>query len=406
HRAAHHGEQLQEGLYRAHLPHPLRRDGRAAEEKSADGRAISYRLHHRARRTADFGRRGGDRRRRRLRRSRRREGRSLRQGRHRKGRRSTQVNAAMTVCEAARRLRRSFRRLLGAGASAAIAVLMVLWALPLNAQTYPDRPIRVIVPIAAGSVTDVIMRATANELTPRLGQSFVIENKGGASGIPGAQACAQAAPDGYTLCLVYHNTLSINPLLFNKLPYDPDRDFTLISNLYLLTEALFVNSSLNVSTPAELKAYAQALPGRAQLRHARAGLQSGNVFEVDEPDLECEHRRHSLPRRRADRASPPRRRIAGRQDGAGEFSRSPGHGENQAACGRRGATLDAVARDSHARRGRDRLSAVRLVGIGRSPLGAAADRGETQQRVRQALSGGQVRRLSRKAGGAPRARNA
>jgi len=69
--------------------------------------------------------------------------------------------------------------LLGAGASAAIAVLMVLWALPLNAQTYPDRPIRVIVPIAAGSVTDVIMRATANELTPRLGQSFVIENKGG-----------------------------------------------------------------------------------------------------------------------------------------------------------------------------------------------------------------------------------
>jgi len=150
--------------------------------------------------------------------------------------------------------------LLGAGASAAIAVLMVLWALPLNAQTYPDRPIRVIVPIAAGSVTDVIMRATANELTPRLGQSFVIENKGGASGIPGAQACAQAAPDGYTLCLVYHNTLSINPLLFNKLPYDPDRDFALISNLYLLTEALFVNSSLNVSTPAELKAYAQAHP--------------------------------------------------------------------------------------------------------------------------------------------------
>jgi len=137
----------------------------------------------------------------------------------------------MTVCEAARRLRRSFRRLLGAGASAAIAVL-VLWALPLNAQTYPDRPIRVIVPIAAGSVTDVIMRATANELTPRLGQSFVIENKGGASGIPGAQACAQAAPDGYTLCLVYHNTLSINPLLFNKLPYDPDRDFALISFIF------------------------------------------------------------------------------------------------------------------------------------------------------------------------------
>ena len=71
---------------------------------------------------------------------------------------------------------------------------------------------------------------TASELAPRLGQPFVIENRGGASGIPGAQACAPAAPDGYTLCLVYHNTLSINPLLFNQLPYDPERDFTLITN--------------------------------------------------------------------------------------------------------------------------------------------------------------------------------
>jgi tripartite-type tricarboxylate transporter receptor subunit TctC len=142
----------------------------------------------------------------------------------------------------------------------AIAALSAVWAFAVNAQTYPERPIRVIVPIAAGSVTDVIMRATASELAPRLGQPFVIENKGGASGIPGAQACAQAAPDGYTLCLVYHNTLSINPLLFNQLPYDPERDFTLITNLYLLVEALFVNSSLNVNTAAELKAYAQAHP--------------------------------------------------------------------------------------------------------------------------------------------------
>jgi tripartite-type tricarboxylate transporter receptor subunit TctC len=102
--------------------------------------------------------------------------------------------------------------------------------------------------------------ATASELAPRIGQSFVVENKGGASGIPGAQACAQAAPDGYTLCLVYHNTLSINPLVFNKLPYDADKDFTLITNLYLLVEALFVSSALNVNSAAELKAYAQAHP--------------------------------------------------------------------------------------------------------------------------------------------------
>ena len=85
------------------------------------------------------------------------------------------------------------------------------------AQTYPDRPIRMIVSIAAGSVTDVIMRAAAAELAPRLGQQLVIENRGGASGIPAAQQCAQASPDGYTVCVIYHSTLAFNPLLFNKL---------------------------------------------------------------------------------------------------------------------------------------------------------------------------------------------
>src|SRR4029078_1827167 len=92
----------------------------------------------------------------------------------------------------------------------------------------------------------------------RLGQSFVIENKGGASGIPAAQACPQATPAGYTLSLVYHNTLSINPLMFNKLPYDAEKDFTLITNLYLLVEALFVNSALNVGTANDIKDYCQA----------------------------------------------------------------------------------------------------------------------------------------------------
>src|SRR5215471_21004774 len=112
------------------------------------------------------------------------------------------------------------RLLPAVAASASIMILLTLWALPASAQSYPDRPIRVIVPIAAGSVTDVIMRAAANELAPRIGQQIVIENKGGASGIPAAQACATAPPDGYTLCVIYHSTLVFNPLLFDKLPYD------------------------------------------------------------------------------------------------------------------------------------------------------------------------------------------
>ena len=141
-----------------------------------------------------------------------------------------------------------------------VALATTIAAVPAGAQNYPDKPIRLIVSIAAGSVTDVIMRAAANELAPRLGQQLVIENKGGASGIPAAQACATSPPDGYTLCVIYHSTLVFNPLLFDKLPYDPDKDFDLIARLFFLIEAVAVNPSLGVNSMAELKTAAQAKP--------------------------------------------------------------------------------------------------------------------------------------------------
>ena len=139
----------------------------------------------------------------------------------------------------------------------AIVTLNVAFA---HAQTYPDKPIRLIVSIAAGSVTDVIMRAAANDISAKLGQPLVIENRGGAAGILGGQACAQSAPDGYTLCVIYHSTMSYNPVLFDKLPYNADTDFVPISRLFLLTEGLFVNAGLPAKTVAELKALAQAKP--------------------------------------------------------------------------------------------------------------------------------------------------
>jgi tripartite-type tricarboxylate transporter receptor subunit TctC len=142
-----------------------------------------------------------------------------------------------------------------------IAIALFGGAVAWPAQAYPDRPIRLIVSIAAGSVTDVIMRAAANELSTRLGQPLIIENRGGASGILGAQTCAQASPDGYTLCTIYHSTTSYNPLLFEKLPYDADTDFAPITRLFMLSEGLFVPSALGVNSVAELKALAQAKPG-------------------------------------------------------------------------------------------------------------------------------------------------
>ena len=143
---------------------------------------------------------------------------------------------------------------------ALFSLLLVGFASTVQAQTYPDRPIRLIVSIAAGSVTDVIMRKAAAELQPRIGQPLIIENCGGASGIVAAQACAQAAPDGYTLCVIYHSTMSYNPLLFDKLPYDPDRDLVPVTRLFFLNEGLFVSSALGVKSVAELKKLAIAKP--------------------------------------------------------------------------------------------------------------------------------------------------
>lgn len=149
------------------------------------------------------------------------------------------------------------------------SILFICCVSLAQAQSYPDRPIKMIVSIAAGSVTDVIMRAASMELAPLLGQQLIIENRGGASGIIAAQACAQAAPDGYTLCVIYHSTMSYNPLLFDKLPYDPNRDIVPVTRLFFLTEGLFASSALGVNSVAELKALAQAKPD--QLNYATLG---------------------------------------------------------------------------------------------------------------------------------------
>lgn len=153
---------------------------------------------------------------------------------------------------------------------------LVAFVATAQAQTYPNKPIRMIVSIAAGSVTDVIMRAAANELQTQLGQPLVIENRGGAAGILGGQSCAQAAPDGYTICVIYHSTLSFNPLIFNKLPYNADTDFVPIARLFFLIEGVFVSNALNVKSVAELKAKAQANP---------TGLNYATLGEGSYPDL-------------------------------------------------------------------------------------------------------------------------
>ena len=159
----------------------------------------------------------------------------------------------------------------GFAAAASIAAVLMVWAFPGNAQTYPNKPIRMIVSIAAGSVTDVIMRAAAAELQPRLGQPVVIENIGGAAGILGGKTCAQAPADGYTLCIIYHSTMSFNPLLFTNLPYNADRPRAGGAAVLPGRGAVRV-VELNVST-AELKASRRASPRRSTTpRSAKAPI--------------------------------------------------------------------------------------------------------------------------------------
>jgi tripartite-type tricarboxylate transporter receptor subunit TctC len=155
-------------------------------------------------------------------------------------------------------------------------VLLAGVAAGAQAQTYPNKPIRMIVSIAAGSVTDVIMRAAGAELQARLGQPVVIENNGGAAGILGAKTCAQAPADGYTVCIIYHSTMSFNPLLFSNLPYNPDTDFVPVARLFFLIEGLFASSAINVNSVAELKTLAQSKPD---------GLNYATLGEGSYPDL-------------------------------------------------------------------------------------------------------------------------
>jgi tripartite-type tricarboxylate transporter receptor subunit TctC len=158
----------------------------------------------------------------------------------------------------------------------ALITVIAAWPLAATADDYPNRPIKMIVSIAAGSVTDVIMRTAAAQLQQRLGQPVVVENLGGASGIVAGQTCKQATPDGYTICVIYHSTMSYNPLLFSNLPYDADTDFVPVTRLFWLIEGVFVPTSLNVNTVAELKTLAQSKPN---------GLNYATLGEGSFPDL-------------------------------------------------------------------------------------------------------------------------
>ena len=137
------------------------------------------------------------------------------------------------------------------------------------AQSYPTKPIRLIVPFGAGTQTDVLARLIGQKLTEAWGQQVIIENRPGAAAILGTELAAKAVPDGYTLMMNGTGALAINPGLYAKLPYDPVRDFAPITKLVIVTQTLVVHPSLPAKSVKEFIAIAKARPG--QLNYASFG---------------------------------------------------------------------------------------------------------------------------------------
>jgi tripartite-type tricarboxylate transporter receptor subunit TctC len=161
-------------------------------------------------------------------------------------------------------LRRQFLRL-SAGAAALPAVSRIA-----RAQTYPTRPVRIVVPSGAGGTPDIYARLVGPWLSVRLGQSFVIENRAGGSGNIGTEVVVRAAPDGYTLLLVTPNN-AINVTLYDKLNFNFSRDIAPVASITRQSEVMLVNPSLPAKTLPEFIAYAKAHPGKISMASAGTG---------------------------------------------------------------------------------------------------------------------------------------
>jgi len=161
-------------------------------------------------------------------------------------------------------------------AIAAFACLAALGTAPAAAQTWPTKPVRIIIAQAPGSATDVISRVVGNRLSEALGQPIVVEARPGAGGMLGTEAAARSAPDGYTLFMANNSTHGSNPALYAKLPYDAVADFAPITLVASVPYVLVVDPSLPARNVDQLIRLAKSAPGR--MNFASAGNGSTHQF--------------------------------------------------------------------------------------------------------------------------------
>src|SRR5690349_17036188 len=164
-----------------------------------------------------------------------------------------------------------------------LALTVMLAAASVSgAAEYPTRPIRLVVPYVAGGPTDVLGRMVAEFLSRDLKQMVFIENKAGAQGAIGAETVAHAEPDGYTLLFTASSVIELNPILYKKLAYDPDRELVVLAVVTNLPSVLVVHPSVPAKTLAEFVAYAKQNPGTLNFGSAGTGgvgHLSGEMFK-------------------------------------------------------------------------------------------------------------------------------
>jgi tripartite-type tricarboxylate transporter receptor subunit TctC len=164
-----------------------------------------------------------------------------------------------------------------------LVAALVAPALARAQAAWPTKTVRFIVPFAPGGGTDTVSRLICDQLSRAFGQQFVVDNKGGAGGNIGTLELARAAPDGYTLGLISVASHTLNPMLYSRLPYDPDKDIVGISRLAILSNLLGVTSSLPANSVAELIALCRKEPGKYSFASSGPGTSlhlSGELFKA------------------------------------------------------------------------------------------------------------------------------
>ena len=162
-----------------------------------------------------------------------------------------------------------------------LAGMATVLALPVAAQDYPTKPIRIVVPFGPGTATDIVARTVGAQLSSRTGQPVVIENKPGAEGQIGAQDAATAAPDGYTLFITTQTTQAMNVHIYKALPYDPVKSFAPISGLSLGAQVVMVKNELPVKTVGELIELARKQPGKLSFGSGNGSSRGGaELFRI------------------------------------------------------------------------------------------------------------------------------